>query len=329
MKRNPALTSPLYIGAILIFTSFSAYMLLKINELSENPFLSVAIIQLFIFLIPTAFYCAVGKISFASSVKLRFSVSAIPVLLESSVLFVLGCAIMKYVGYFFLDGAYVDTPQVVSVNVFGSDEVMLIISMVLLPSVLEEIVFRGILIDEYRRYGDLCAVLMSAICFAFLHFSLENFLYYLFAGIVFGLVTTATDSCIPAMILHMLNNAAALWAEESYMTYIKQLGGTMLFLYITVALFLLFAFLLFASVEHLYSKKAYREKTRERFILVEEDKMIEEAKTRKTGFFRKKDGEARKETPQGSKAPGLKDAFLSPTFIILVLFFLIKSANIF
>ncbi len=328
MKLRSSLTAPLYVGAILLLTSFSSYMLLKINELSENPFLSVSIIQLFVFLIPTAFYCSVGRITFSDSIKLKFSFSSVPIFLESALVFFVGAAVMKYIGYYFLNGAYVDTPGIINASVYGAEGVLPLICLVFLPAILEEIVFRGVLLEEYKVYGDASAVILTSLFFAMIHFSLENFLYYFFAGIIFGLMTVTTDSCLPAIALHILNNFTALTIEDSYITYIEQLGGTMLFLFISASVFLILLFFLFSRIEGMYLKKAELNSAGKRIAIVNEAMLLNEGKPKKSGdlYMHRKGGE-----DMGELKPQLRfrDAFLSPTFWIVVVFFMVKASNLF
>ena len=328
MKLRSALTAPLYVGAILLLTSFSSYMLLKINELSENPFLSVSIIQLFVFLIPTAFYCSVGRITFSDSIKLKFSFSSIPVFIECTLTFFMGAAVLKYIGYYFLDGAYVNTPGIINASVYGAEGVLPLICMVFLPALLEEIVFRGVLLEEYKAYGDVAAVIMTALFFAMIHFSLENFLYYFFAGLIFGLMTIATDSSVPAILLHIINNYSALKIEDDYITYIDQLGGTMLFLFIGASLFLLLLVFLFSRIEKVYLKKAELNSAGKRIAIVNEAMLLKEGKAKKTGdLYVHVNGE--ENTVESKLQPRFRDVFLSPTFWIVAVFFMLKASNLF
>ncbi|HEX3622860.1 MAG TPA: CPBP family intramembrane glutamic endopeptidase [Acidimicrobiales bacterium] len=54
--------------------------------------------------------------------------------------------------------------------------------------VVEELVFRGFLAEALRGRGRRVAVLVSAAAFSLAHLRLEQFRYYLFMGVVFGLV---------------------------------------------------------------------------------------------------------------------------------------------
>ena len=96
----------------------------------------------------------------------------------------------------------VDLPQ----NVF-----LALIYHALLPSVLEELLFRYLpirLFGESRR----AAVIVSSLSFALVHHSFFSFGYAFIAGVIFALVDIATDSILPSVILHFVNNAlSVLW----------------------------------------------------------------------------------------------------------------------
>ncbi|OPL08966.1 MAG: hypothetical protein AVO33_08635 [delta proteobacterium ML8_F1] len=83
-----------------------------------------------------------------------------------------------------------------------------IISIV--AGIAEEILFRGVFLQVYRDYFKAReAIVFSAALFALFHFNLQNFFGPLYLGIVFGVLTVKTQSLIPAILGHMLNNGIA------------------------------------------------------------------------------------------------------------------------
>ena len=57
-----------------------------------------------------------------------------------------------------------------------------LLSIVIIPAVCEELFFRGVVLAEYRTLGEGNAIILSAVCFAMLHFSVSGFPIYLFIG---------------------------------------------------------------------------------------------------------------------------------------------------
>ena len=103
------------------------------------------------------------------------------------------------------------------INYFGysnsiSYEENIILAIILhglIPAFLEEMLFRYIplnLLFENKKY----AVVLSSFLFAFAHMNLFQIPYALFAAIALSLITLATSSILPAMLIHFLNNLLSL-----------------------------------------------------------------------------------------------------------------------
>ncbi len=83
---------------------------------------------------------------------------------------------------------------------------MKLLVMVVLAPVLEEVVFRKMLIDRMHPYGQRLAVLVSAAMFGLFHGNLTQFFYAFGLGLVFGYVYIRTGSLKGSIALHMLVN---------------------------------------------------------------------------------------------------------------------------
>lgn len=106
-------------------------------------------------------------------------------------------------------------PSVISTNYNNSFNITTLIAGVLLAPVIEEIIFRGLLYNLFAKYrGPLVGVVMSTIYFVILHFRLSNLLTAIIMGIVSALFYEATQSLIPCIIIHGMNNASTLWVSK-------------------------------------------------------------------------------------------------------------------
>ncbi len=86
--------------------------------------------------------------------------------------------------------------------------VLQLVLLALLPAIFEELVFRGIVLNGLKKqFGSTWAIFISAIMFAFMHASLQQFLYPLVLGIVLGWIALRTESTFSSMLVHFLNNA--------------------------------------------------------------------------------------------------------------------------
>jgi len=87
--------------------------------------------------------------------------------------------------------------------------IVFLVSLSLFPAVLEELLFRGVVMQSLRRFGDPFALICSSILFAMLHRNLIQGPNALLTGLVLGYFTLRTGSLIPAMVAHFVNNLLA------------------------------------------------------------------------------------------------------------------------
>ena len=85
-----------------------------------------------------------------------------------------------------------------------------ILTVGLLPAILEESVYRGVLYNEYRKANPKIAIFLSALLFGLLHQNLNQFSYAFALGLIFALVIEATDSILSTMILHFVINSTSV-----------------------------------------------------------------------------------------------------------------------
>lgn len=85
-----------------------------------------------------------------------------------------------------------------------------LISVALLPAVLEEMSFRGFLLEKLRPFGDRFAVLMSAALFGVLHGNIVQIPFAFILGLFFGYITVRTNNIFIAIFLHFLNNGISV-----------------------------------------------------------------------------------------------------------------------
>ena len=77
----------------------------------------------------------------------------------------------------------------------------------IIPAICEEILFRGYLMQNILvRNSPRIAIIFSALIFSIIHFNICGFLPIFFIGLYLGMLVYITNSIIPAMLLHFLNN---------------------------------------------------------------------------------------------------------------------------
>lgn len=113
--------------------------------------------------------------------------------------------------------AFADTASVTQYGVEGWWETLFVV--VLLPALIEELFFRGVMFSALERCGTWPAMLLSALAFAMIHGDIRNFAGPLLAGLIYGYMTYVLDSVWPAVFAHMVNNALALFLSNTAETY--------------------------------------------------------------------------------------------------------------
>lgn len=76
-----------------------------------------------------------------------------------------------------------------------------------LPGICEEVLHRGIMLMTSRKYHNpRIALITSSILFGLIHLNINQFFYAAILGCLIGYVSLVSDSIIPCMIIHFMNN---------------------------------------------------------------------------------------------------------------------------
>ncbi|MDD6797900.1 MAG: type II CAAX endopeptidase family protein [Clostridia bacterium] len=88
--------------------------------------------------------------------------------------------------------------------------VVQLIIMALIPGIVEEFIFRGLIYHSHRKNGILGAALLSALCFAMLHLNFNQFNYALILGVALALIVESTSSLYSSMLAHTALNSFSI-----------------------------------------------------------------------------------------------------------------------
>ena len=108
---------------------------------------------------------------------------------------------------------------------------LVILSTAVVPGLLEEFAFRGIILGMLRPYGDAFAVIASSVVFGLLHGNFEQIPFALLVGLALGFIRVKSDSIVVPMAVHAINNLIAVliskvnmlpreWVSLSYTLYV-------------------------------------------------------------------------------------------------------------
>lgn len=128
------------------------------------------------------------------------------------------------------------------------DMLLYFISSVILPAIVEELIFRGYILHLLLPHGRTFAILVSGVLFGVMHFYLPQLLYATVAGILIGYLVVQSGSVWCGIFLHIINNllvyvsdmASVLLDAPSYAFFSIVLKG-IIYLCAMVGLILVFA----------------------------------------------------------------------------------------
>lgn len=90
--------------------------------------------------------------------------------------------------------------------------VVAVIYICICAPIFEEVFYRRIILGSLRRYGDTFAIVISAILFGAMHGNFSQFFYAFTLGLIYGYIVIRSNSIIPAILLHALNNAISTFS---------------------------------------------------------------------------------------------------------------------
>ena len=85
-----------------------------------------------------------------------------------------------------------------------------VIGTAIVPAFAEEFAFRGIILSHFRKYGDAFAIFASALLFGCMHGNTTQIVFAFLLGLIFAFIDVKTNSIIPSVIVHFLNNLYAV-----------------------------------------------------------------------------------------------------------------------
>ncbi|MBE6899490.1 MAG: CPBP family intramembrane metalloprotease [Ruminococcaceae bacterium] len=118
------------------------------------------------------------------------------------------------------------------------------LSLTVLPAFIEEIIFRGIVMQSLRRFGDIFALVASSLIFGIFHLNLIQMPYAFILGLCIGYFVMRTGSLWVAVIIHLVNNSVAVVFEvlspqmSDEVWYISNLGYNLVCIILSVIAFI-------------------------------------------------------------------------------------------
>ncbi|WP_022756782.1 type II CAAX prenyl endopeptidase Rce1 family protein [Butyrivibrio fibrisolvens] len=102
----------------------------------------------------------------------------------------------------------------------SGDNILSMIMVSVLAPIFEELIYRKLIIDRTRRYGELTAIIYSALAFGLFHCNIYQFFYAFALGLIFGYVYVRTGNILMTIVMHMIvNSSSAIMAPYMPVVY--------------------------------------------------------------------------------------------------------------
>ena len=128
-------------------------------------------------------------------------------------------------------------------------------TMAVVPAFVEELLFRGMVLQNLLPYGRTSAVLASSLLFGAMHQNAGQLLYATVAGVVLGLIYVKTRSFWCCVLLHFCNNFFSIFQMAIYERMPNAVGASV----VRISECTMLALGLFSAVVLLRREKVSRE----------------------------------------------------------------------
>lgn len=158
--------------------------------------------------------------------RLKLSKNVWQVTAIGAILFIVAQPTILFLGWL---NSFVPVPQAMAemqetmaemiANFLRSDNVLLlgVFHIGVVPAICEEIMYRGYVQRAFEKsWGIVAAILISGAIFGAYHLQISNFLPLATLGVFLAYLTYISDSLVPAMVAHFVNNGGQVIASNFY-----------------------------------------------------------------------------------------------------------------
>ena len=279
MKNNRSVGAGILVLAVFVLSAIVRFVPVEAVANDVDPYLSVAILQLVVYAIPSIIYTRLRFGGRLTALRIRVPhMRHILFMISASLSIVCASVLINYGMHALLPETYQASST--AAQAAGTGGGMLgglsaLVAFALIPAICEEYLFRSVVCAEFECAGVGTAVFFSTVLFAMSHFSLERLPVYLFCGAALVFVFYVTRSVIASAIVHFAVNAVALFFE-SFIYKVVNRQSVVIFLFIAATAFLVFTAVALGEAERVYRSYAeeglaaeYRIPKKERVKVIE------------------------------------------------------------
>ncbi len=324
-KMKASVRAPILILAIFAMILLSRVVRDKIAASGEGLYLSLIVLQLLIFIIPTIIFCRLRGVGYSSKLNLRlFSPGKIGCVILGAFVLIAGSILIRIAQAAFLG------LNTASFSIFESymdklpTENFLFSTMtfVAVPAITEEFVFRSVLLSEYNEdgYNAVTATIISSLLSSLVYFNIEQLPIFILCGIVCCIVTYVTASSLAACLTHLIFNLYGIFGEPKLLSIIKNPSSRVITVFTATVLLLILTIIFISECEHILYRAAMNNTPTPSYRL-------KKAADGTTPDITATENDGKEEDKKGAifgeKTKQRIDALLSPTFLICILIYVV------
>ncbi len=253
----------------LLLCAFVFVLVLAVGSISPSAlgsgisetYLSLAAIQLFVFMIPLVFYIRFRSLDMKDNLRLRLPSPDKIMFCLLCVIFLICLSVLFSAAGSRSGAVYTQGYGKLSSESYNENAALYFtVCFALIPAVCEELLFRSVIMSELQRTSVFSAVIINSLLFSMLHFDFSQFPFYFIAGILLSLCTYATGSVIASFAVHFTYNLFAIFGGGTVEAVVRSIGELKAIIIITAAVLLLTLSLLLGECQRIYASYAKKNK---------------------------------------------------------------------
>ncbi len=202
-KLRIRIVNLLYLVTLLAYSYLGGALV----ELVENDLIQIVIVQV-VLVLPSICYLLWLKQPMGEvlSVKGMSFGTGVLVLLFTALLSPL-MTFLNALSLLFTDYTVTDSMMTMATE---TPFLLMLIGVALIPAIHEEVIYRGVFFQEYRKTSPLMGALLSALLFGLMHGNLNQFVYTFVLGFSFAMMVEATGTLLSSMLMHFAINGTSV-----------------------------------------------------------------------------------------------------------------------
>lgn len=129
------------------------------------------------------------------------------------------------------------------------NQLLTVFLLVIVAPIGEEFMLRGVCLKSLSKYGTTFSIIATSLIFSLLHGNFIQGIPTFFMGLILGYVATKSQSILPAILIHFINNAFSL-IESIIANYLPWFPLAILVFLVAFALFLIIRYRSTFSIEN-------------------------------------------------------------------------------